>query len=344
MKRVCLISTVAHNVGDDFVREGIVWLLRKLLGELDPRIIHKHFPVTARGAWAQKVDHLTRPLQQRLPLRRATSKLVDSLPLNRETDAVLRSDLLIQCGAPVYWKNRYSSCAETEWYGPLIERRWQLVRSRVPLLNLGAGSCQALASDGSEVWQDGACSRFIDEFTAAASLTTVRDCLAQQIVRRCGHEVPLLPCPSVFAPQAAGVVSTSDDYVALNYMKDGGHFDLADQGAEVQRSWETRFVKTARALAKRHRCLLICHDRAEYDEAGRLVPELPRRLTLDWRDCLHAYAGCRFALVNRVHGGVVAAALGRPVLIIGNDSRLHTGRLVPGVRTLPVTAGSQEFQ
>ncbi|MDZ4287150.1 MAG: polysaccharide pyruvyl transferase family protein [Prosthecobacter sp.] len=337
--RVCLISTVRHNVGDDFVREGIVWLLEKILGGVEARVVHKHFPLTVRGGFSEKLDAWTRGLPQRLVL----SNLADSLPLNEKTDGILNSDIVVQCGAPVYWKNRYSSCAGTEWFGPLIERRWTRVRDRVPLLNLGAGSCQALASDGSEVWEDPACRKFIQDFTSAASLTTVRDCLAQQIVRQCGHEVPLLPCPSIFAPQAAGVPYDPRDYVALNYMPAAGHYDLAEQGETVRLAWERRFCESARALARRHPCLMVCHDHREYEEAGRLLPELPRSLTLDWRDCLKAYAGCQFALVNRVHGGVAAAAMGKPVLLIGNDSRLFSAKLVPGVRTLPVTAGREEY-
>ena len=60
MKQVCLISTLHHNVGDDFVREGILCLLREVIGEFKAKVIHKHFPVTVRGdPWSQ-VDRYTR--------------------------------------------------------------------------------------------------------------------------------------------------------------------------------------------------------------------------------------------------------------------------------------------
>jgi hypothetical protein len=51
MKRratVAVITTIDHNAGDDFVRQGIIYLLRKKLGETGVALIHKHIPVTVR--------------------------------------------------------------------------------------------------------------------------------------------------------------------------------------------------------------------------------------------------------------------------------------------------------
>ena len=46
---ISIITTVNHNVGDDFVREGIIHVLtQKLKGhKLNFENIHKHSPVTA---------------------------------------------------------------------------------------------------------------------------------------------------------------------------------------------------------------------------------------------------------------------------------------------------------
>lgn len=343
--RVALISTLNHNVGDDFVREGILHLLRQIAPSLEPRVIHKHFPATARDGESH-LDAALRPLQAWPPLHRLLGRVVDLRPLKPASDAILSSDLAVQCGAPVYWRNRYSSCAQTEWYRPLIERRWRRVRGCVPLLNLGAGSCQALGSDGSEVASDPACREFIRGFTKAAALTTVRDVLAAEIVRECGYSVPMLPCPSIFAPLAAGCQPEPGRYVALNYMPMGGHYDLSGHAdaEDTRQNWERRFVRAAEELAAREECLLICHSELEVREAERLLPQIPRLRAFDWRSCLQAYAGCRWAFVNRVHGGVVAGAMGKPVLLIGNDTRLLTADLIPGIRTLAVTADEGDFQ
>lgn len=335
MKRVCLISTEHHNVGDDFVREGILCLLRDVLGEIDARVIHKHFPATTRGGLWTWLDQNTRSLPNRFDWRSRLSRLADLLPFHAASDKVLDSDLVVQSGAPVYWKNQWSTCAHTEWFNPLIEKRWQRLQPRVPLLNLGAGSCQAWGSDGAEIVADAECRAFIDRFTRWSSLTTVRDALAQRILRQCGHEVPLLPCPSIFAPGSLGMsTSGAGDYLALNYMPLGGHYDLAERGAPVRQQWENTFCATARQLARNHECLLICHDRSELTAAERLLPELPRFHSTDWRDYLKAYSRCRMAVVNRVHGAVVTAAMGRRVLLTGNDTRLLMAAEIPGITVL----------
>lgn len=345
MKRICLISTLNHNVGDDFVREGIVWLLRRALGEISCSTVHKHFPVGVRGSSWSHIESRARNILQRqawrsLPQqnwRIIVSRALDALPLRPASDLLLGSQLVVQCGTPVYWKNRYSKCSQAEWYAPLIQKRWASMQPPVPLLNLGAGSCLAPGSDGSEVADDPACRQFIETFTSAAAITTVRDSVAVNILRLCGHSVQHLPCPSLFSPQAAGIVPQPGEFVALNYMPAGGHYDFAGCGPQVARQWESTFVQTARQLARQHRCLIICHDAHEADEASRLLPELPRFFRTSWRDYLDVYSRCHFAMVNRVHGAMVVAALGKRALLIGNDTRVLTTTGVPGIRQLWVT-------
>ncbi|MBB5030455.1 polysaccharide pyruvyl transferase family protein [Prosthecobacter vanneervenii] len=325
-----------HNVGDDFVREGILFLLRDLLGEVEARVIHKHFPVTVRGEPWPQLDRLTRHMPNWLNWRTHIARVADLLPGNPAVDLVVGSDLVVQCGAPVYWKNAWSTCAQTEWFAPLIEQRYRKLERSVPLLNLGAGSCQAWGSAGSEIVSDPDCRSFIDRFTRWSSVTTVRDKLAQSILHQCGHEVPLLPCPSIFAPEALSVQSRPGRYIALNYMPLGGHYDLSGYGGVALQRWQQAFCITARDLARRQECLLICHDRRELEEAKRLLPEIPRFYSEDWRAYLQAYSCCSSAVVNRVHGAVVAAAMGKQVLLTGNDSRLLMAAEVPGITVQPV--------
>jgi len=344
MKKVCLISTVNHNVGDDFVRQGILSLLGEVLGEMEIRVMHKHFPATVRGGLWHRVDAWTRGLSNRLSWRVRLSRLVDAMPLNPRTDLALSSDLIVQSGAPVYWKNTHSKCSQAEWFEPIVVKRWQRLRERVPLLNLAAGSCQAWGSDGSEIVEAAECRAYIDQLTRCCAVTTVRDALAREIVGQCGHVVPLLPCPSIFAPGAMKVQPKAAEYVALNYMPSGGHYDLAGHGSGLRQRWEELFCQEVRQLARSHPCRIICHDRNEYAAARLLLPEIPRFFSPQWQDYLDAYSRCRFAVVNRVHGAIVASAMGKPVLLTGNDSRLLTAAEVPGITILPVSAAAADFK
>lgn len=104
MKKVCVISTLNHNVGDDFVRTGILSLLSEVFGDLEVRIVHKHFPATVRSAAWGRFDDGTRWLPDRLSWRTRLSRLAEALPPDPRADLVLSSDILVQSGAPVYWK------------------------------------------------------------------------------------------------------------------------------------------------------------------------------------------------------------------------------------------------
>ena len=44
--KTSIITTVDHNVGDDFVREGLLYLLSSAGLVEDVELIHKHSPVT----------------------------------------------------------------------------------------------------------------------------------------------------------------------------------------------------------------------------------------------------------------------------------------------------------
>ena len=82
--RVTIITTLKHNAGDDFVREGILYLLEQVLGDLQAQLIHKHIPVTARPGlewyyakgWSRLLDRVPKPLGLR------GSKILDLLPLS----------------------------------------------------------------------------------------------------------------------------------------------------------------------------------------------------------------------------------------------------------------------
>ena len=326
--KVAFITTVNHNVGDDFVRDGILYLLTRTVGPVEPALIHKHFPLSVRSEW----DWLHRSgftrVMDRIPHSSALgwSRLIDRLPLRAAGDKILNSELLVQCGAPVYWLNAGSNSASNEWYEPLVCRRWKRVRTRVPFLNIGAGSCQAYHSDGSEFSTAPGVLAYIRELHARCALTTVRDHLSKSILAMAGVDAPLLPCPSLFACKQHAIDAGSPEYVALNYMKLGGHYRL--DGAIDPLAWRKTFVAFARHLARSDRCVLVCHDRMEREEAGKMLPEFDRFYSNDYREYLRVYARASCGVVNRVHAAFVMASFGRPALVVGNDSRARMTELI----------------
>ena len=35
MKKIIFLTTIEHNIGDDFIRDGIIVLLKEILGDFD---------------------------------------------------------------------------------------------------------------------------------------------------------------------------------------------------------------------------------------------------------------------------------------------------------------------
>jgi len=326
---VTFITTVHHNVGDDFVREGIVHLLKKVLGSFHIELIHKHLPITARpecdwfypGPVAGWIERLPGPSALGI------SKRLDLIALNPATDRVLSADLLIQSGAPVYWLHGANSCASTEWYAPLIERRWaEAGASRIPLMNLAAGTCQAYPSDGHEFTQSPETLEHIRKFSRLCCVTTLRDQLSAKVLAHAGVAAPVLPCTSIFARRGLGFEPASPEYVALNYMPAGGHYTF---GQDINPAkWEETFAAFARWVAKQTRCVLVCHNKKEHLAARRILPEIETFYSEDHAKMLRFYSGARFGILNRVHGAFAIASYNRPSIVIGTDSRACMAEMI----------------
>ena len=90
-EKATVITTTNHNVGDDFVREGITYLIEKIIGDFDLRLIHKHLPVTVRDnfEWVHKYGVASALAELPRVREEHISKLIDLLPLNPEQDKIL---------------------------------------------------------------------------------------------------------------------------------------------------------------------------------------------------------------------------------------------------------------
>ena len=316
--RVSIITTTRHNVGDDFVRAGIQFLLESTLRNLplspDQRVlrykfIHKHSPVTAvnglSGIRSTRLSNFIDPLTRLLKLPNAISS----------------ADLLIQSGAPVYWHHPgHSSCESNEWYLPLILKRYASLKTSVPFLNIAGGSCQKFHSDGSEFSTSPATLSYIGELFERSKLTTLRDPLARSILALAGYQAEVLPCTSIFARDFHQIKPSEGRYIVLNFMENGGHFTF---GQNIDsRSWQSRFSGLAAAAHELGPVVLACHNEKEAALAAEYFPGYERFLVPnDPVAFMRFYSGARFGIVNRVHAGFMLASLGKPVAVIGSDSR-----------------------
>lgn len=322
--KIAFITTVNHNIGDDMVRYGIIYLLKKRLGPFDSLLIHKHIPLTVRPEleWLYYCG-LTKVLDK-LPRARGAfwSRVIDKLPLNKNTDKILNCDLLVQSGAPFYYCfPDGSGIHNNEWDKPLIRNRYLKIRENVNLINIGVGSCQPYNSDGSEFLTNAPCADYIKEFHSLCKLTVIRDRLSKKILNSLGLDAPLLPCPSIFAMDHFGISPAEPGYIALNYMALGGHYEF---GQNINRKkWRDTFIAFYNMLQKEHSIVIVCHDENELRIIKKMLPEAKTFFSGSLRNYMDFYSKSKAFIGCRVHGAFAAASFGKPAMVIGSDTRAH---------------------
>ena len=317
--RVAIITTVDHNVGDDFVREGIKYLLRNHLKNqhVEFQYIHKHSPITSRYGF------------EWFRIYGLSSKVDKIIPLSFTRDRIVEADWVVQSGAPVYWCHDGAHCYSNEWYSPLIEKRFVKSKNK-KLLNLAAGTCQKYHSDGSEFCDH--CKDYIKAFSQLSSLNTVRDSLAKVVLKDIGISAPVIPCSSIFAIDEFGLKNEGNDYVAVNYMRGGAHY-IFGQKIDSDK-WENEFSKFYFEIKKRERVVISCHSQKEFNTAKKLDPsgEIFFKKN-DYGAYMRFYSRAKYGIMNRVHGALMLASFGKPSIVIGNDSRVRMANEI-GLETL----------
>jgi hypothetical protein len=307
--RIAFITTTDHNVGDDFVREGLAYLLQRAIPDSHVSFtrIHKHSPITVRYGFESARHH-------------AFTKLDRLLPVGLTRDRILEADVVVQSGAPAYWCHPGGPhCADNEWFAPLIRRRLLRRRPHAPFLNLAAGTAQRYDSDGSEFRTCIRDASYIKELHTLAAVTTVRDRLSKVVLNSLGLDAPVIPCSSLFARDRLGIAERSPEYVALNFMPIGGHYSFGQ--SITPDKWRSSFAMFYARLSASERCVFICHDEKEVAAARQIDAEADILFSADFREVMHFYAGAKYGILNRVHGAFMMASFGRPSLVVGTDSR-----------------------
>jgi len=302
-----IITTIRHNIGDDFVREGIIFLLDSIGVQDNVELVHKHSPVTGNYGW-EKIR------------KDKYSKIVD--PMLRVVGAnnrISQADLLVQSGAPVYWCHEpHPHCADNEWFEPLIRQRFLPDRRGRKFVSLAGGSCQAYHSEGLETCPR--CKAYIAEFFDACDLTMLRDVIAKKMLNSTGRDAEVQPCTSIFARDNLKLKPETGEYVVLNFMENGGHFTFG-QDLRTQ-EWREQFVKLARQVAKIDKVVIACHTRGEEFLAKELVPEIECFLVPNEHAAfMQFYSRAKWGVMNRVHGAFMMASFGKPAVVVGNDTR-----------------------
>ena len=313
--RIGLITTLNHNVGDDFIRIGLLKVLKKVLHgqQIEFVAINKHRPYTVYPGW-----HPVRVagLSQYLPRAKTrVGNLIGSLlaapALSKFTDCAA----VVQCGAPVLWPG----CHDCEWTQPLWRDVVGSLHERIPVFNLAAGSCYPWERQPASV-EDRDDAEFLTTIHGYCRLTTVRDRLSRDLFGSLGCPVPHLPCSALLAAGEPKSGVDGDGSILINYIPGGTPNDFG-QGVDGS-VWREMVREVVGRLRQRHKVAFICHNEAERRAAAEVSDGLPCYLPRTVDEYFEVASGAKAGIFNRMHASVGFAGLGIPSIAIGADTRL----------------------
>ncbi|MEQ9098755.1 MAG: polysaccharide pyruvyl transferase family protein [Imperialibacter sp.] len=307
--KVTFITTLNHNVGDDFVREGIKYLLENVYKErIHYSYVNKHLPATVRYGF-EKIKSL-----------KWSERIEKYLPVGASRDKILTADLVVQSGAPFFWlQDNGAASYKTEWYDPLIVKRFDKMENK-RLMNIGVGTCQDYFSDGSEFLKSEKFVSYVEDFSNRCALTTVRDQLSHKLLNTLGLKTAKIPCPSIFSSDyLLEQIPEKKEYVALNFMNGAGHYDFKNNIDSSM--WLSKFGEFYSAVKHSERCVWVCHNKSEVEMAKSIDAEASIFFSEKHEEYVSFYSKAKFGIVNRVHAGFQMASSYAPSLIIGSDSR-----------------------
>lgn len=316
--RIGLLTTLSTNIGDDFIREGLLYCVRAAKPEAAVRCaVNKHRPSTVYPVW-HPLRYLVpdKPLYHYSALERRCAGLVRRLARlgGSRFDSC---DLIIQCGAPVFWPEFVLS----EWHTPIWEHILSRLSERKAILNLAGGSCYPWLSQP-DSFANPADKAGAELMLDSCRLTTVRDALALKLVESIGRRARLIPCSASLAARASGVDAADDtaNKVALNLMAIGGHWHWG-QSIDPER-WRSVVVDLTRRLLNRHQLIFLCHDAKEAAYARDLGFNIPVVQPATPTEYFQFARQIKAAVVNRLHAAVGLAGMGIPSVAVGVDTRM----------------------
>ena len=230
--KIGMISTLNTNIGDDFIRDGIQYLINKRFDkDKEFVIINKHRPLSAVLPSVDALLGVSGRARNEILIRAGKNI---GLNLKSKLDDC---DIIIQCGTPIVWHG----CSKSEWAGLIWEGILEKVNKKIPVLNIAGGSCFAWTERNNVVMSDeDRC--FVRLMSRISRVTTVRDSLAENIFNNIsGSAVKTIPCTAFLAAslykkdiRQESIEKVHVD-VLFNYMPGGGHFDL--EGLKLASLW-----------------------------------------------------------------------------------------------------------
>lgn len=195
----------------------------------------------------------------------------------------------------------------------------------VPLIDAGVGSSFPFERIPDRL-EDPADRAFYSKAMGYVARMTVRDVVAEEIVRDLGFEPDLIPCGAIGSGRVFGQAQPTGDeaykYVAINFQRVGAN---TDWGQNVDAAQWMRTMKAVIAdVEKRHPVMILAHNAYELKLAAQLAPHVKRVLPTTINDYGQTIATVKAGIVSRIHAAIPLAGIGVPSVVVGTDTRMGT--------------------
>ena len=286
---------------------------------VETTVVEQHRPFSIYPKWhpLRGIDRL--PYWSLVGLKLFINRPVPSRLAWSTTAAWMRgTDIAIACGGP----NIVPNAAASSQIPLMMHHLHGAFREHgVPMANLSVGSCYPVEQSVGEI-PGPADAAFVKRMFECATVTTVRDRLAQQLCYRLGLDSPLIPCPAMLAGKIFENGSTirGGNYIVISFQKMGANEDWGQSVNAAE--WRSTVVALIDRLKKRYRIVFVCHSDSEAKLAEELDSGIPRCQPRSLAEYAELVTGALAGVCNRVHSAVALASVGAPVIAVGTDSRL----------------------
>ncbi len=195
----------------------------------------------------------------------------------------------------------------------------------VPLIDAGVGASFPLEKIPDRL-EDPADRAFYSTALGYVARMTVRDVVAEKVVRDLGFEPDLVPCGAIGSGRAFGQVQPTWGegcrYVAINFQRVGANTDWGQKVDAAQ--WKRTMRAVIADIEKRHPVIILAHNVYELRLAAELAPHVKRVLPRTTAEYAQTIATVKAGIVSRIHAAIPLAGIGVPSVVVGADTRMGT--------------------
>lgn len=331
VQRIAAVSTYFENIGDELIREGMMYQLRSALGNQirfdqvsKSNALSLFLPVSAiTHAPTWRMPTLRRRIVQRAG---RTLERARPWPLR---DRVAKADLVAFAGTPLFYFTAGQNFYDQEpWPKTIFENR--IAASGGPhLIAMGVGSI--LEHDVDQTLSEHPkAADFLRRFVDRATLITTRDDDTAALLRAANpqatHKVHRMICPSIWGRRNLNITPATQPIAPkralVGYSEESASWD--GRGEDVRIGRRGACHAAIMHLRKHgYDVQLIAHNDLDEPPQRRIAADhgLPAPIRVSARTLLQQAAQARLMVTWRVHGAMAGLSMGLSTLLFRTDSR-----------------------